>query len=377
MITKIYWSPWKHPTFAMLFLAIFSLIGLGFIESCKVKKEQPYIKKKLHAAKLAERAFQILKPSLIKYKKPDYLDLDPTGSGFIGEFLTPVTSNSGSLSAKQTSINPNFAAVFVHYLKKAKLKEGDTVAIALSGSFPALNVCLFAALETLKLKTIIISSTSASQFGANHPQMLWLDMERELKLSGIFHFSSNYASLGGVQDKAIGMSKEGREFLFSAIKRNQVQFLESDSFESAIAKRTKIFEDLSQDVPIKAFINIGGGTTILGTSLGKQVFRNGLIQSLPEEGHIPNSVITYFLEKEIPVINTIQIETLARKFGLPLSPKVLPKPGEGKVFFQEEYNPPLYLSVFVFLVFGLYGVTRLGWGENKKDLHLPRPLHPK
>lgn len=377
MMTKIYWSPWKHSRIALFLLAILGILGLLLIESCKVKKEQPYFKKKLHAAKLAERGFQILKPELLKHKKPDYKEFDPTNSGLIGEFLTPVTSNSGSLPAKQTSINPNFAAVMVQFFKKAKVEEGDTVAVAISGSFPALNICLFAALETLKLKPIIISSASASQFGANHPQMLWLDMEKELESSGIFSFRSSYASLGGIQDKAAGTSKEGKELLLRALQRNKVKLLDPNHFDDSIEKRMKFYDELSQGKPIKLFINVGGGTTILGTSLGKQVFKNGLITDLPEEVHIPNSVIKSFLEREIQVINFIQIESLARKFGLPLSPKKIPKPGEGKVFYSEEYNPYLYVSVFFFLLVGLYGVTRLGWGENEEDRYLPKTLRSR
>ncbi|MCG6139219.1 poly-gamma-glutamate system protein [Leptospira mtsangambouensis] len=377
MMTKIYWSPWKHSRIALFLLAILGILGLLLIETCKVKKEQSYFKKKLHAAKLAERGFQILKPELLKHKKPDYKELDPTNSGLIGEFLTPVTSNSGSLSAKQTSINPNFAAVMVQFLKKAKLEEGDTVAVAVSGSFPALNICLFAALDTLKLKPIIISSASASQFGANHPQMLWLDMEKELVTSGIFSFRSSYSSLGGIQDKAMGISKEGKEYLHRALQRNQVKLLDPIHFDDSVEKRMKLYDELSQNKPIKLFINVGGGTTILGTNLGKQVFKNGLITNLPEEIHIPNSVIKSFLEREIPVINFIQIESLARKFGLPQTPKKISKPGEGRVFYSEEYSPLLYLSVFLFLLVGLYGVTRLGWGENEEDRHLPKSLRAR
>lgn len=207
--------------------------------------------------------------------------------------------------------------------------------------------------------------------------MLWLDMERELVTSGIFSFRSSYASLGGIQDKAMGISKEGKELLNRALQRNQVKLLDPKHFDDSIEKRMKLYDELSGGKPIKLFVNVGGGTTILGTNLGKQVFKNGLITDLPEEIHIPNSVIKSFLEREVPVINFIQIESLARKFGLPQTPKKVPKPGEGRVFYSEEYSPLLYLSVFLFLLVGLYGVTRLGWGENEEDRYLPKSLRAK
>lgn len=45
MMTKIYWSPWKHSRIALFLLAILGVLGLLLIESCKVKKEQSYFKK--------------------------------------------------------------------------------------------------------------------------------------------------------------------------------------------------------------------------------------------------------------------------------------------------------------------------------------------
>ena len=44
------------------------------------------------------------------------------------------------------------------------MKKGDAVAIGYSGSFPALNICVMAAVETLQLEPIGIASASASQW---------------------------------------------------------------------------------------------------------------------------------------------------------------------------------------------------------------------
>jgi len=377
MMTRVYWQLWKHSRIGIAILALFGIAGIISIETFKVKKEQPYYKKKLMAAKLAERAFSALKPELIKRKKPDYTEFDPANSGFIGEFLTPVTSNTGSLTAKQTSVNPNFSAVLVHLLMKAELEEGDTIAVSMSGSFPAMNICALAALETLKLKPIVIGSASASQFGANHPQMLWLDMESALIDDSIFFTKTAYASLGGTQDKGVGMSSEGKSILINAIKRNNVNLILPSGIEDSMKQRMDLYFKLSSGKPIKAFLNVGGGTTILGTSLGKQVFKSGLIKQLPDDVNPPDSILKSFLERDIPVINIIQIESLARKFGLPQTPKVTPLPGEGKVFHKEEYN--LYLCAFVLLILlvGLYGITKKDWGQNPIDFQVPQTVRRK
>jgi|JI8StandDraft_1071087.scaffolds.fasta_scaffold00203_26 poly-gamma-glutamate system protein len=377
MITRVYWHLWKHSRIGIAILALLGVCGLVVIESFKVKKEQPYYKKKLQAAKLAQRAFSAIRPELLKRKKPDYKEFDPANSGFIGDFLTPVTSNSGSLTAKQTSINPNFAAVLVHLLIRGGVEEGDTIAVSMSGSFPAMNICAYSAFETLKLKVIVIGSASASQYGANHPQMLWLDMESALLDDSIFNIKTSLASLGGTQDKGIGMSVEGKNLLRTAILRNKVLLLTPSSFEDSIKQRIDFYFKLAGNKSIKAFVNVGGGTTILGTSLGKQIFKSGLIKQLPDDVNPPNSVLKSFLEKDIPVVNVIQIESLARKFGLPLVPKKTPLPGEGKVFIQEEYNPYLCVFVIAYLLVGLYGITKKGWGQNPIDFQLPQTVRRK
>jgi poly-gamma-glutamate system protein len=377
MITRVYWHLWKHSRIGIALLALLGICGLIAIESFKVKKEQPYYKKKIHAAKLAQRAFSVIRPDLLKRKKPNYIEYDPANTGFIGDFLSPVTSNSGSLSAKQTSVNPNFSAVILHLLKKANVEEGDTIAVAMSGSFPAMNICAYAAFETLKLKAIVVGSASASQYGANHPQMLWLDMESELIDDSIFSTKTAYASLGGVQDKGIGMSDEGKNLLKTSIHKNKVLLLTPNSFEDSIKQRMDIYTKLAAGKQIKVFVNVGGGTTILGTSLGKQIYKSGLIKQLPEDVNPPNSVLKSFLERDIPVVNVIQVESLARKFGLPLTPKLTPLPGEGKVFIQEEYNPFLCVFVMAYLVIGLYGITKKGWGQNPIDFQLPQTVRRK
>ncbi len=115
---------------------------------------------------------------------------DPAQTGLIGELLSPLTTNPGHLPAKQTSANPNFSAVIIHLLKRAGVKEGDKVAVGFSGSFPALNICVLAAIDTLKADPIVISSAGSSQWGANHPDFMWPDMEKLLHEKHVFPYRS-------------------------------------------------------------------------------------------------------------------------------------------------------------------------------------------
>src|SRR5690606_18084703 len=152
---------------------------------------------------------------------------DPAGTGLIGKRFTTVTSDTGLLSSKQTSINPNFAAVVVHFLKRAGLSKGETVAVGLSGSFPAANIAAYSAIQALGLRPVIIASASASQWGAKHPRFLWLDMEKVLYRRKIFPFRSSAASIGGVDDLGAGIAEEGIEKLRIGIERNQIPLISS------------------------------------------------------------------------------------------------------------------------------------------------------
>ena len=178
---KIYWRPRAVSRPALILIALISLAGLMVVERWKVETPQPYFEEKLAAAKLAQEAFDVDQGGARSTSARRSTRRSTRESGLIGMPMSPVTTVSGDVSAKQTSVNPNFAAVIVEMLKEAGVQEGDVVAVGMSGSFPALNICTYAACETLKVKPLVISSASASQWGANVPALLWPDMERLLR----------------------------------------------------------------------------------------------------------------------------------------------------------------------------------------------------
>src|SRR5690606_32173871 len=122
------------------------------VESFPVQRKQAFYEEKLAAARLTRLAMQAIKEEKRKRGIVIDQDADPAQSGMIGAALTPITSNTGYLNAKRTSINPNFAAVFVELLGEANIRPGSRVAVGVSGSFPALNIAALAALHEMKLK---------------------------------------------------------------------------------------------------------------------------------------------------------------------------------------------------------------------------------
>jgi poly-gamma-glutamate system protein len=259
---------------------------------------------------------------------------DPAMTGMIGEYLTPITSVTGHLESKQTSVNPNFAAAVVDMLQKAGVKEGDIVAVGCSGSFPALNLCTMCALETMKAKPIIVASTAASQFGANRPDLLWIDMEKLIYDKDLISFRSVAASLGGYEDQAAGMTEEGKQMLKAGIERNNLPMIVDEEFTASIDSRMQLYKDMAGGRPIKAYINVGGGTVSVGRSVGKKLYEPGLNLAYTPEALEIDSVMTRFAKENTPIIHLVEVMILAKAYHLPPAPVVTPAAGEGWLFYD-------------------------------------------
>ncbi len=380
---RIYWRPRGVSRTALVLIAVLSLVSMTAVEYYRVKKQQPYYKEKMSASRLARKAMDALKVAREKQKIAIDRDADPALTGLIGALITPTTSNSGSLAAKQISVNPNFAAVLVQMLKKIGLRTGDVVAVGCSGSFPAMNVCTYAAIKTLGLRPIIISSTAASQWGANYPDFLWIDMERILYEQNIFRFRSAAASVGGVEDRGLGLSPDGRKMILAAIERNKLPFLDPKNYADSIDQRMNLYRERAGDAPIKAYISVGGGTTSVGKKLGKRLFRPGLNFREPTEAMPADSVMSHFIDQGIPAIHLVKIAKLAQQFGLPAEPSTtIPVVGQGEIFRREEYNVKLTIAALVVIVLALFTFLRLDWGFRlltfaappKKSEGRPEPM---
>lgn len=377
---RIYWRPQKVSRIELLLIACLSLATLLAVEVFQVSEEQPWHAEKIEAARLARRAMEQVRAERERLGLELDLTTDPTGSGLIGLAISDVTTNTGHLVSKQTTINPNFAAVVLHYLKRANVEAGDSVAVGCSGSFPALNISVFAALQTLQVHPVIISSVSGSQWGANDPRLMWLDMERLLFEKQIFTFRSVAASRGGIEDRALGIPREGRQLLDAAIERSGLAAIKPKDYAQSVADRMSTYAEHSGDRPVKAYINVGGGTTSVGTRVGKQVFRPGLNRTPPPGLSDVDSVMSRYIHQGVPVIHLVKIPELAGRFGLPVRPTEMPRIGQGEIFRRRAYNRWLAALGVVFIFAVLYGFIRrdLGLrmlkGLGRKSNQAPEPM---
>jgi len=360
---RVYWRPRGVSTNALLVIAAVSIAAIGITEAYPEPTSQIYLQQMLEASQLANEALGELRKERERLRIPIDPIADTTASGLIGLPHSDITTNPGNLLAKQTAINPNWAAVVIQLLREAGVQEGDTVAVGVSGSFPGLNVAVYAALTTLRANSIIISSASASQWGANHPRFLWLDMERALFNRKVFSYRSIAASPGGAEDRAAGLSEDGLAALLSAMKRSKLPILEPESYAESVVERMALYREHAAGRPIAAYINVGGGTSSVGTRRSKFAFKPGVNRATPPRAALIDSVMARFLDEQVPVIHLLQINRMAQRYGLPVAPPVHPAVGTGQVFLQRRYNPWLAFGALSAVVGSLFLFIRSGRGR--------------
>ena len=330
-------------------LSLLSLLAFIAVENSKVDVKQDWYNEKLEAAQLSQLAAVSLKN--YRLEKSIFIDEinDPNQTALIGQEYTLTTTDRGYIEAKLSATNPNFAAVIVQLLKDAGVGDNDYVAVAMTGSFPGLNISVLAALETLNVKPIIISSVGSSNFGANDPYFTWLDMESVLNQANIFSSKSVAASIGGGTDIGRGLSPEGRNLIVDAIKRNNIVFISEKHLEKSIARRMEIYNKVAHNQPIAAFINVGGGIASLGNSINGKIIPPGLTSFLPSYNFPVRGVMIQMGQQEIPIIHLLNINQLLAKYGMPESPVPLPEPGVGEIFVQKKYSI-IVTSIATFLL---------------------------
>ena len=142
---------------------------------------------------------------------------DPNETGLVGSPFSLITTDEGDLDAKLTTLDPNFSAGMVELMLRMSLQEGDTIAILLTGSMPGANIAVLTAASAMGLIPMVITSVGASQWGANHADFTWLDMESILFNKGLINSRSVAASVGGRNDMGRLLSPAGREIIISNI----------------------------------------------------------------------------------------------------------------------------------------------------------------
>lgn len=377
--TKIYWRASKIPTWGLVFLSIMAIVILLAAENITVRDPvvERYYSTMVSASRTVRDGIEVIRPLRAEIR-PINPENDPQRSGTIGVSSSEVTTTIGGLQSKQTSINPNWGAVAVKLLGDAEVEEGDLVAVAVSGSFPALNLAVYAAIEAMGAEPVIIASGSSSQYGANVEELLWLDMERELRSAGVLTSSPVAASIGGVEDRGADISAAGRRTITQSMTRSGISLIEPSNYQEAVADRIALYREYSGGRPFKAFVNVGGGATIVGPPGIDDQFASGLQYNAPARAFAVDTVMGYFLREGVPAIHFIGVQSMAERFGLPIAP-VEPVPvGDGGVYSATNYSRILAFILGLILIGLTYLMVRSGGviGFWKREGHSGKGVKP-
>ncbi|MBM4404502.1 MAG: poly-gamma-glutamate system protein [Candidatus Cloacimonetes bacterium] len=333
-------------------------VGLFFIaQRSYVHIKADYYEEKVEAATEMQQFLEVISQELTAggYEF-DLLD-DPLRTGLIGTRLSSITTSRGVLSEKQTALNPNLAAVMVQELVKLNLQAGDHIAVGITGSNPGANLALYAAVKVLKLEPSIIVALSSSSYGANREDLTWLDIEAILYRRGLIGFKSDYASLGGRDDMAIGLSDSGVQALRDAMLRHNTPLLLASSLDENVDLRISAYnEQLPEDMRYRAFVNIGGALANVGSNVNARLIPEGINRRLGEKEFETKGVMMLMAKKNVPVIHVLRILRWASNNDMPVSPDSPVGVGQGRIFSYERHNTFVAAICLVILLMALVAV---------------------
>jgi len=302
-------------------LIVFSILLTGFVISnfwFTTTSESPYEHEMKQAVELTTKWFKIIQQQKeIRNIHSDAISNIPYNF-LLGDDYTPTTTTLGSLDAKEISTNPDFSALIVRLVKEAGIKEGDKVGVILSGSFPSLSISTLAALQTLKLDVLMMSSLGASSYGANQEGATWLDMENWIIENGGMNYHSVIVSKGAENDIGLGLTEEGNILLENAAKRNKQMLYSPQNLSQAILDRVNLFRSNK----ISLLINIGGHQAAMGSCTHSVSIPNGLNKSIQLCDDKDRGVIQEMNALGIPFINMLNIKVLANKYHMDISPGI-------------------------------------------------------
>ena len=334
-------SQTRASTPALVALACFSLLLYTASERSLTPVHADAYSRKLRAVSTMARAERIIAD--LKHERGIAIDErnDPDGYGIIGPQFTLTTTDRGSQSAKVLAAHPNFAAATTQMMLEAGVRQGDVVAVGMTGSLPGLNLAVLSACDAIGAEPVVITSVGSSMFGATDPDLTWLDMEDALVAKRLWPFRSVAASLGGGGDVGRGLSPSGRQLLADAVTRNHVRLLDSENLIEAVRQRVAMYDSVAaaRGKTIRLYVNVGGGLASLGGAQNARLVPAGLTFRLAARNYPNRGVLNVLAERRIPVVHLLEVERLAVHLGIrDLSTGETVHPGKGLLFIRYKYN---------------------------------------
>ena len=307
----------------------------GLLQATRYRAPKPYADIMLQASERLNTAFGAIKDLRLSLGHPiDKLD-DPNETGMIGDLLTDITTTHGILEAKRSAANPNSAAMVTDLMIRCGVKEGDYVACNFSSSFPTLDLATVCALDSIGAHGIIINSVGASTYGANLPDLTYLDMEQELLGKGLIRNHAEWFSLGGAGDVGTGMPEQVTEEIVRRARSHGLSYIHEPDLSANLEIRKEIYAAVPEK-PV-CFINVGGNLLSFAGAEEKLTAADGIVTEVRSSSE-PQGLIPYFFRRGTPVIHLLNMKTLMPANGLPYDPVPLPAVGEGDVYSELRYD---------------------------------------
>ena len=327
-----------------------TLVGLSFLAlgcfilsiNFRTIDVSPSYDDKIEAANLMQKAMSILKKHRMEESVFIDIENDPNETGLVGSPFSLITTDEGDLDSKLTTLDPNFSAVMVELMYQLGLKDGDTIAVLMTGSMPGANIAVLTACRALGVIPITITSVGASQWGANLVDFTWLDMESILFENGLISSRSIAASIGGRNDMGRLLSPSGRDLIMENINKHDLPLIRKERLADNIQHRMDLYGSIQSINKYDAIVNVGGGVASLGTSFNLRllppgVVKRNIIQDIVRPGGI-EGVFSKFLKFDVPGLHILNIRPLTQEFKMPFAPIPVPEIGVGGLYAIEKYN---------------------------------------
>jgi poly-gamma-glutamate system protein len=238
---------------------------------------------------------------------------DSLKTGMIGIEYTPLTTTLGVETAKELSTCPGWASWIVAELISRGIKAGDKVAVAMTGSFPGLNLALLAALQELDVEVTGISSVGASSWGANEPGFTWPEIESMLHREGVLRVGCGAITFGGTGDRGLEWKETETALAAEVVRKSGLPLIKPRNLRDAVDRRLMFYGKVKH---YKAFINVGGSSATLGGGAKMRFVRGGWFEEPLGLKGSPDGVMDAFLKAGVPCLNLLYLDDLNRRAGI-------------------------------------------------------------
>ncbi len=336
---------------------ILSIIAFALFQWEENRHHSEIQERAIVAAQTMVRMAEIIRLHRIDLGLPVDPETDLNETGMIGEEYTELTTTLGSLEAKRTSLNPQFASLLVWQLHEAGVRPGDSVAIGSSGSFPGIWIASLSACIALEAQPISILSITASQWGANHPQFTLLEMAKALSDGGFEHAQVHGLSLGGDEDRALEIDPYVRKAFMDQIQSLSIPFVMEEPMQENVERRMQIYETANRNGKLSCFINIGGALANTGDLLDPHDLVPGLNFPSTTQNPPKGGVIEEMLKSDIPVIHVLYLKGIADQYQIDWDPVPLPNPESYSI---PPTSPPSR-SILLWIAITYFGCLFASW----------------